>query len=183
MTSNNSLKNNYKQRLKLTLVHIRNCLKRLLDQLKVLASYKTIRLILEPLIFQYITTRLYVLTSLFSFIYTHQKNKSVIKLMIILGSYEFLIRKRFLNCIKALESLCQLYLIEWLVLIVQISGTKRITKSHFKLVYIDLFQVFFKFIFIFMPFAERSSVVNVILEHIFETKKLICVAFAKLQVI
>ena len=34
-----------------------------------------------------------------------------------------------------------------------------------------------------MPFAERSSVVSVTLELIFQTKQLICVAFAKFQVI
>ena len=61
MTSNNGLKNNYKQWLKLTLVHICNCLKRLQDQLKVLISYKIIRLILQPATFRYITARLYVL--------------------------------------------------------------------------------------------------------------------------
>ena len=33
MTSNNGLKNNYKQRLKLTLIHICNCLKRLQDKI------------------------------------------------------------------------------------------------------------------------------------------------------
>ena len=39
MTLNNCLKNNYKQWLKLRLVHICNCLRRLQDQLKVLTSY------------------------------------------------------------------------------------------------------------------------------------------------
>ena len=34
-----------------------------------------------------------------------------------------------------------------------------------------------------MPFAERSPVVNVKVELIFQTKQLICVAFAKFQVI
>ena len=38
------------------------------DQLKVLTSDKMIRLILQPLTFHYITDRLYVLTSLFSYI-------------------------------------------------------------------------------------------------------------------
>ena len=38
------------------------------DQLKVLTSDKMIQLILQPLTFHYITDRLYVLTSLFSYI-------------------------------------------------------------------------------------------------------------------
>ena len=46
MTSNNSLNNSYKNRLKLTLVHICKSLKRLWDQLKVLTSYKIIQHIL-----------------------------------------------------------------------------------------------------------------------------------------
>ena len=54
MKSNNGLKNNYKLRQRLTLVHICNCLKRLQDQLKVLTSYKIIRLILQLLIFLHI---------------------------------------------------------------------------------------------------------------------------------
>ena len=53
------------------LVHICNCLKRLQDQLKVLRSYKIIRLILQPLTIYYIIACLYVLTSLVSYIYIY----------------------------------------------------------------------------------------------------------------
>ena len=53
------------------LVHICNSLKGLQDQPKVLTSYKIIRLILQPLKFLYTTDRLYVLSSLFSYIYIY----------------------------------------------------------------------------------------------------------------
>ena len=71
MTSRNGFKSNYKQRLKLTLVHICNSLKRLEDQPKVLTSYEIIRLILQPMTFHHITDRLYVLSFLFSYIYIY----------------------------------------------------------------------------------------------------------------
>ena len=78
--SNNGLKSNYRQRLKLTLVHYCNSLKRLQDQLKVLTSYKIIRLILQPLAFHYITHRLFVLSSLFSYIYIQRQREREIEI-------------------------------------------------------------------------------------------------------